>query len=167
MSAKPIAANESAAFPLAAVEQATWSPSTATVAMTTRGVLHTRAVGRVVSDDGALALVVRSRSHAPDDAIGATAEQLLAAGLAAGFHDALGLAAQTMGIRLVGSVDIVVTVRIDSDPLAAGMCLSAELEVSLPPLDRDDERSLMLEAERLCPFAKLTRSGIRSSFILR
>jgi osmotically inducible protein OsmC len=140
---------------------------TATVAMTTRGVLHTHEAGRVVSDDGALALVVRSSSDAGGAVVGTTAEQLLAAGLAASFHGALSAAALTKGIQLVGSIDIVATVQVACDPFEAGVCLSAELEVSLPPLAREDERALVLEAERLCPYAKMARSGIRSTFILR
>ncbi|HEV8211721.1 MAG TPA: hypothetical protein VGP77_16460, partial [Vicinamibacterales bacterium] len=94
--------------------------------MTTRGVVEAPATGRLVSDDGALALVLRSPIDSLGDRGGTTAEQLLAAGLAAGFEGALRRAALARNIRLVGSIDIIASVQLVLDIHGDGVCLNAE-----------------------------------------
>jgi lipoyl-dependent peroxiredoxin len=140
------------------------SSYTATVAMAIQQALDVP--GRVISDDGALALVLRTPAAPGGRGAGTNPEQLLAAGLAASFHAALAMAAESKAIRLQGRIGIVTHVHLTPDPLENGLRLSAELEVALPPMAPEDARTLMLEAERTCPYAKMARSGIRSSFVL-
>ena len=77
------------------------------------------------------------------------------------------MVALASGIRLVGSIGIVASVHLCRDLSEQGLFLAAELEVALPPMAREDAQSLIFEAERMCPYAKMARSGIRSTFILR
>ena len=140
---------------------------TATVAMAAQGMLHQQASARAVSDDGALALVLRPPAALGGRGAGTNAEQLLAAGIAAGFHGALMLVALSKGMQLAGTVSIVASVQLERDPFEDGFSLALELEVALPAMATSDAQSLMLAAERQCAYAKMARSGIRSSFILR
>jgi lipoyl-dependent peroxiredoxin len=138
---------------------------TATVAMATQPALD--APGRLVSDDGALALVLRPPMQTGGRGNGTDAEQLFAAGLAASFHAALTGAAESQGIHLQGRIGIVASVHLAPDPSETGLRLAVELEVALPAMAPDVAQALMLEAERVCPYAKMARSGICSNFILR
>jgi lipoyl-dependent peroxiredoxin len=45
--------------------------------------------------------------------------------------------------------------------------LSARFDVSLPGLDRDIAKSLIEEAERICPYSKATYGNIDVAFNLR
>jgi osmotically inducible protein OsmC len=46
------------------------------------------------------------------------------------------------------------------------LILSARFNVSLPSLDRDVAKSLVEEAEQLCPYSKATRGNIDVAFNL-
>jgi osmotically inducible protein OsmC len=46
------------------------------------------------------------------------------------------------------------------------LILSARFNVSLPGLDRDVAKSLVEEAEQLCPYSKATRGNIDVAFNL-
>jgi osmotically inducible protein OsmC len=140
---------------------------TATVAMAAEAASPAPSAGRAVSDDGALALVLRRPTEPGGQGGGTNPEQLFAAGLAAGFHGALTMVALSRGIRLSGKVGIVASVHLCRDSSEEGFLLAAELEVALPSVDPEEARSLMLEAERMCPYAKMARAGMRSAFILR
>ena len=140
---------------------------TATVAVAGESALHARFSGRAISDDGSLALVLRPPTELGGQGGGTNPEQLFAAGLAASFHEALTAVARAKGIRLAGSIDIVASVHLCSDRSDDGLFLRAELEVALPAMQPGEARSLMLEAERTCPYAKMTRTGLRAMFTLR
>jgi Ohr subfamily peroxiredoxin len=140
---------------------------TATVAVASKAAAHARSSGRAISDDGSLVLVLRSPTELGGQGGGTNPEQLFAAGLAASFHEALATAARTKGIHLPGGIDIVASVHLCGDPPDKGLFLTAELEVALPAIRLDEARSLMSEAERTCPYAKMTRTGLRAMFTLR
>src|SRR5262245_57673974 len=88
-------------------------PDRPTIARATQHMLHEQSSGRAISDDGALALVLRAPTVLGGHGAGTNAEQLLAAGLAAGFHGALMLAALSKGMQLAGKVGIVAKVHLD------------------------------------------------------
>jgi osmotically inducible protein OsmC len=142
---------------------------TATVAMASQAASSARSSrsARAVSDDGALALVVRTPSEGGGEGGGTNAEQLFAADLAASFHGALTMVAQARGIALGGDVGIVASVHLRREAPEEGLCFTAEIEVALPAMERAQAHSLMCDAERLCPYARMARSGMRSNFILR
>lgn len=140
---------------------------TATVAVAGESALHARFSGRAISDDGSLALVLRLPTELGGQGGGTNPEQLFAAGLAASFHEALTTLARAKGIRLAGSIDIVASVHLHGDRLGEGLFLTAELEVGLPAMQADEAHSLMSDAERMCPYAKMTGTGLRAMFTLR
>jgi len=140
---------------------------TATVAMASEEAAHARLSGKAVSDDGSLALVLRLPVELGGQGGGTNPEQLFAAGLAASFHGALTVAARTKGFRLAGAIGIVARVHLCDDPPEEGLFLTAELDVALPAMQPEEARSLMSEAERTCPYAKMTRAGLRAMFTLR
>ena len=47
-----------------------------------------------------------------------------------------------------------------------GFFLVARLEVSLPGLDADVARSLIDRAHEICPYSRMTRSGIKADVTL-
>jgi Ohr subfamily peroxiredoxin len=146
---------------------ATFPLYTATVAVASEAAAHARFSGRAISDDGSLALVLRSPAELGGQGGGTNPEQLFAAGLAASFHEALATVARAKGIHLAGGIGIVASVHLCGDPPDEGLFLTAELEVALPAMRPDEARSLMSEAERTCPYAKMTRTGLRAMFTLR
>jgi Ohr subfamily peroxiredoxin len=98
---------------------------------------------------------------------GTNPEQLFAAGLAASFHEALTTVARAKGFRLAGGIGIVARVHLCDAPPEEGLFLTAELDVALPAMQPEEASSLMSEAERTCPYAKMTRAGLRAMFTLR
>jgi Ohr subfamily peroxiredoxin len=140
---------------------------TATVAVAGESALHARFSGRAISDDGSLALVLRPPTELGGQGGGTNPEQLFAAGLAASFHEALTTLARAKRIRLAGSIDIVASVHLRGDRLGEGLFLTAELDVGLPVMQADVAHALMSEAERMCPYAKMTGTGLRVMFTLR
>ena len=140
---------------------------TATVAMASEEAADARVSGKAVSDDGSLALVLQLPTELGGPGGGTNPEQLFAAGLAASFHGALTTAARAKGIRLAGSIGIVASVHLCDDPPEEGLFLTAELDVALPTMKPEEARSLMSEAERTCPYAKMTRTGLQAMFTLR
>ena len=148
---------QGAAFPL----------YTATVAVASEAAAHAGFSGRAISDDGSLALALRLPIELGGQGGGTNPEQLFAAGLAASFHAALTTVARAKGIHFAGSIGIVASVHLCGDRPDEGLFLTAELEVALPAMQPEQARSLMSEAERTCPYAKMTRTGLRTMFTLR
>ena len=125
--------------------------------------IHTiggRENGAARSSDGQLdvKLALPGSSHA-----GTNPEQLFAAGWSACFESAIGLVAQKRKITLSGlTIDAEVGLH-----LADGeYTLSARFNVSLPGLDRDVAKSLVEQAEQVCPYSKATRGNIDVVFNL-
>jgi Ohr subfamily peroxiredoxin len=121
---------------------------------------HGRASGVARSDDGALDIALRMPTQLGGPGGGCNPEQLLAAAYAACFHGAINLLAGRLGMALVDvSVDVAVTFA--RDPVDGRFLLSADVRVALPGVDRLVAAELVRETERICPYAKLFRQGIR------
>ena len=89
--------------------------------------------------------------------IGTNPEQLFAAGWSACFESAIWIAARQRTITLP---ELTIDAEVDLH-LADGECsLSARFNVSVPGLDRDVAKSLVEEAEQICPYSKATRGNI-------
>jgi len=126
---------------------------------------HGRASGVARSDDGALDIALRMPAELGGPGGGCNPEQLLAAAYAACFHGAINLLADRLGMVLVDtSVDVAVTFA--RDPVDGRFLLSADVRVALPGVDRLVAAELVRETERICPYAKLFRQGIRHAVAL-
>jgi lipoyl-dependent peroxiredoxin len=90
--------------------------------------------------------------------IGTNPEQLFAAGWSACFESAIGVAAHQRKITL--PADVTIDAEVDLHLADSGYFLSARLNVSLPGIAREVARSLVEEAEQLCPYSKATRGNI-------
>lgn len=135
---------------------------TAQVTVTGGEAKHARSSGRAVSDDGALDLALRLPKALGGPGGGSNPEQLFAAGYGACFHGALTLVAMKRKIQLPSDVSILVAVTFGRDPSDGLFLLEADVQVSLPGVSRADAASLLKETEDICPYAKMTRQGIRA-----
>ena len=114
--------------------------------------------GRVKSDDGTLDLaVVPPKALGGSGAPGTNPEQLFAAGYAACFGSALGVAARQQKIT-TGPVSITANVTIG--PAAGGYGLAVELVASIPELPREQGQALVHAAHQICPYSNATRGNI-------
>jgi len=89
---------------------------------------------------------------------GTNPEQLFAAGWSACFESAVGIAALRRRIKLLGEVAI--DAEVDLNMGDGGYFLRARLDVSIPGVDRETGKTLLDEAEMLCPYSNATRGNI-------
>ena len=112
------------------------------------------------SSDGRLDVKL-SRPGSPR--IGTNPEQLFAAGWSACFESAIGHAARKRKMTLS---ELTIDAEVDLHLADDEYFLSARFNVSLPGLDRDIAKSLVEEAEQICPYSKATRGNIEVAFNL-
>lgn len=136
---------------------------TTTVALSGGEARPTRTQGRAVSDDGHLDLVLTQPRELGGDGCGTNAQQLFAAGFASCFQDAMAIVATSRHMRLPPHIDIAATVSFCRDPVDGLFVITAQLEVSLPATDAREAAQLVEETERICPFAKSARAGMRAT----
>jgi len=114
--------------------------------------------GRVTSLDGILDAQVRMPKELGGEGEATNPEQLFAAGYAACFHSALKLVAAKAG---ADTTDSEVVADISLGALAnGGFGLAAQLEVSLPMLDREAAEALVAQAHQVCPYSNATRGNM-------
>ncbi len=90
---------------------------------------------------------------------GSNPEQLFAAGYSACFIGALKVAGQQL--RLAVPADTAVTATVGIGPRSeGGFGITADLEVSLPGLDRADAERLVEAAHAICPYSNATRDNL-------
>jgi Ohr subfamily peroxiredoxin len=138
---------------------------TTTVSVTGGEARHGRASGIAKSNDGALDLNLRLPREIGGPGGGTNPEQLMAAGYAACFHGALNLIAYKRKISIKDS-EVRVSVTLGRDPGDGLFLLVADVEISLPGLDRREAEDLIRETETVCPYAKVMRQGGRHSVYL-
>ena len=136
---------------------------TTTVAVSGGEARHARASGRAVSDDGNLDLVLRQPRELGGDGGGTNSQQLFAAGFASCFHGAMTIAAASKRMRLPPHIDIAATVSFARDPIDGLFQIIAELEVSLPEMDAGEAAILVAETQRICPYSKMSRVGMKAT----
>ena len=95
--------------------------------------------------------------------IGTNPEQLFAAGWSACFESAIGHAARKRKMTLS---ELTIDAEVDLHLADDEYFLSARFNVSLPGFDRDTAKSLVEEAEQICPYSKATRGNIEVAFNL-
>jgi osmotically inducible protein OsmC len=90
--------------------------------------------------------------------IGTNPEQLFAAGWSACFESAIAIAARNRKITL--PADVAIDAEVDLNLAAGGYFLRVRFNVSLPGVDRKIARTLLDEADHICPYSKATRGNI-------
>jgi lipoyl-dependent peroxiredoxin len=115
--------------------------------------------GRILSDDGSLDMaVVPPKALGGSGAPGGTnPEQLFAAGYAACFGSALGVAARMKKAK-TGPVKI--TAKVSIGPVGQGYALSVEMIAEIPELPRAEAQELLEMAHQICPYSNATRGNI-------
>lgn len=114
--------------------------------------------GHVQSPDGFLDAAVRVPRELGGPGGATNPEQLFAAGYAACFHSALKLAASQLHADASGS-GVVADVMLKALP-NGGYGLAANLEITLPELDRAAAEKLAAKAHELCPYSNATRGNM-------
>ncbi|MPY66802.1 organic hydroperoxide resistance protein [Deinococcus sp. SDU3-2] len=115
--------------------------------------------GHARSTDGRLDLDLSVPSEiGGDGGAGTNPEQLFAAGYAACFQGALGVAARRQKIEL--SDDSTITARVGLQKSGLAFALDVELEGRFPGLTREQGEALMHAAHEVCPYSVATRGNV-------
>ena len=116
--------------------------------------------GRAVIEDGSLEITLSTPKElggAGGD--GNNPEQLFAAGYSACFIGAMKFVASQGGPKV--PADTRVTAIVGIGPRSeGGFGIDAELEVSLPGLDRAAAEELVAKAHQICPYSNATRNNV-------
>ncbi|WP_291912000.1 organic hydroperoxide resistance protein [Chitinophaga sp. CB10] len=94
----------------------------------------------------------------PGSGKGTNPEQLFAAGWSACFIGAMGIAANTLGIKL--PADTAVNAEVDLATSENGYGLQARLNVELPGLAKEVAQQIVNTAHNTCPYSKAVKSNI-------
>jgi Ohr subfamily peroxiredoxin len=132
-----------------------------TVTVTGGDAEHGRASGIARSDDGNLDVHLRLPTEFGGSGGGTNPEQLFAAAFAACFHGALNLLA-TKNRIVVHDSTVQVSVAFGRDPVDGQFMLTADVRICMPGVEKSLAQRLVRQAERICPYAKMSRSGITS-----
>ncbi|KAJ1897461.1 hypothetical protein LPJ66_003350 [Kickxella alabastrina] len=117
--------------------------------------------GRAVSSDNVLnvELTLPKALGGRGEAGKTNPEQLFAAGYAACFQGAMGLAATNLEVKLPESNTVTGIVDIGKDS-AGGLGLAVELRVSAPGLDTATTQKVVDLAHTICPYSRATSGNI-------
>lgn len=132
---------------------------TATVRVSGGESRHGRASGVARSDDGILDLQLRLPRELGGPGGGTNPEQLFAAGYAACFHGALSLLAARANVP-IPDAEVIARIAFGRDPADGLFTLAADIRIRLPGVDRATAGELVRNTERICPYAKMARTGI-------
>jgi Ohr subfamily peroxiredoxin len=115
----------------------------------------TRDGGSVRSSDGRLDIKL---SVPGSQGVGTNPEQLFAAGWSACFIGAMKIAAGKM--KIVFPPDTTIDAEVDLCLDGNSYSLASRLNVSLPGLETDIAKALVIAAHQTCPYSKATRGNI-------
>lgn len=116
--------------------------------------------GRARSEDGRLEVQLATPKElggAGGD--GTNPEQLFAAGYAACFLGALKVAGQQLKVRVPAETSVTATVGIGPRS-EGGFGITADLEVTLPGVDRAEAQKVVEAAHQICPYSNATRNNV-------
>lgn len=98
------------------------------------------------------------------DGAGTNPEQLFAAGFAACFESAVMGAGRRSNVPVN---EVIINSRVGIGPtVERAFGLAVEMRVQLPGIEKSVAQSLIIEAERICPYANATRGNIPVRLIL-
>ncbi|TCW87202.1 peroxiredoxin [Burkholderia sp. SRS-46] len=140
---------------------------TTTVTVTVGEAAHGRSSGHARSADGELDVQLRLPPELGGCGGGTNPEQLFAAGFAACFHGALTLVAMKRRIRLPSDLAISASATFGRDPADGLFVLTLAVEVGMPGVAAEAAALLVAETEKICPYAKLARDGMRHTVRVR
>src|ERR1700716_310899 len=112
--------------------------------------------GRVMLDNGALALAMAAPKEIGGAGDGHNPEQLFALGYSACYNQALLALGKKHGVD-PQSAKVTCTVTFDKGP--DGFGLAVDLKVSIPGADQDKVQALVEDAHTICPYSKATRGN--------
>ena len=116
--------------------------------------------GKARSDDGRFeAQLATPKELGGAGGAGTNPEQLFAAGYSACFIGALKVAGQQLKLKVPSETSITATVGI-GPRTAGGFGISADLQISLPGIGRDDAQRLVDAAHQICPYSNATRNNV-------
>lgn len=90
---------------------------------------------------------------------GTNPEQLFAAGYAACFIGALKVAGGQLKVKVPDDTSVTATVGIGPRS-EGGFGITADLQVSLPGIERDQAQQLVDTAHEICPYSNATRNNV-------
>nr|WP_317893200.1 organic hydroperoxide resistance protein [uncultured Sphingomonas sp.] len=116
--------------------------------------------GRARSEDGRLEVQLATpKELGGAGGEGTNPEQLFAAGYAACFLGALKVAGQQLKVRIPAETSITATVGIGPRS-EGGFGITADLEVTLPGVDRAEAQKVVEAAHQICPYSNATRNNV-------
>ena len=115
--------------------------------------------GRSESEDGILAVDLRTPKEMGGQGGATNPEQLFAAGYAACFHSALKRVGRSESADLDGSA-VSASVSLGSLPTGAFGLSSVELDVHAPNLDDSAALALAHKAHQVCPYSNAIRGNV-------
>ena len=113
--------------------------------------------GHAVSDDGVLDVQLQAPKEMGGPGGATNPEQLFAAGYAACFQGAMGLAAKELGVDAGGST---LVAEVGFGPEGESYGLAVTLRAAVPGLEREQVQQLLERTHELCPYSKATRGNI-------
>jgi Ohr subfamily peroxiredoxin len=115
--------------------------------------------GSAISSDNALNVQLSTpKELGGGGGNGTNPEQLFAAGYSACFIGAMRFVAGQQKITLPENLSI--TGNVGIGPIASGFGIEAELQISLPGMDRAAAQNLIEKAHQVCPYSNATRGNI-------
>ncbi len=116
--------------------------------------------GHARSDDGSVDvnLVVPKEMGGPGGT-GANPEKLFAAGYSACFLGAMKAVSKKEGVTVPDDASVTATVGFGPRS-EGGYGITADLEISLPGVDRADAERLMKAAHEVCPYSNATHNNV-------
>ena len=127
------------------------------VAYTARATATGGRAGHVRTDDGLLDVDLRPPQGMGGPGGATNPEQLFAAGYAACFQGALGVAGRRSGVDTSASV---VTAEVSIGPVGDAFGLAVVLDVRIPDVDESTCQELADAAHLVCPYSNATRGNI-------
>jgi osmotically inducible protein OsmC len=121
--------------------------------------------GRAISSDQVLDVrLATPRELGGAGGVGTNPEQLFAAGYSACFLSALKFVAGKAKLALPADSNITGTLGIG--PIATGVALKVQLEISVPGLPREQVQELVNQAHQVCPYSNATRGNIDVTLVV-
>ena len=116
--------------------------------------------GRARSEDGRVDVQLSTpKELGGTGGLGTNPEQLFAAGYSACFVGALKAAGQQLKTKV--PTDTSITAKIGLGPRSeGGFGITADLEISLPGVGREDAQRLVETAHQICPYSNATRNNV-------
>jgi osmotically inducible protein OsmC len=115
--------------------------------------------GKATSSNGTFDLNLTTPKELGGNGLaGTNPEQLFAAGYSACFIGALKVVAGTEKIKL--PAELAITGHVGIGPITGGFGIEAQLDISIPGIEREVALGLIEKAHKVCPYSNATRGNI-------